>query len=163
MVLPLSLLRHSTYASVNDCIIRHGYTREQNVNLQNSFISHLNQVAKISTCNCYVPPSVLSAIIVAMKAVADKCANKGNPGTLPKECAPALSILQAASFAKIQHCKAENFPRCQCWISANEAAWRIHKAWAHSFGSVPGFSLFVHLSATAFVDTMRADKTEGDA
>ena len=30
----------------------------------------------------------------------------------------------------------------QCWIFANEAAWRILKAWAHSFGSVPGFSLF---------------------
>ena len=38
---------------------------------------------------------------------------------------------------------------------------RILKAWAHSFGNVPGFSLFAHLSATAFVDTMRADKTEG--
>ena len=71
---------------------------------------------------------VLSALIVSTKAVADKCANKEKPGTLPKECAQALSILQAASFAEIQHYKAESFPRCQCCL------WRV------SFSDLEGAS-----------------------
>ena len=55
-------------------------------------------------------------LIVSTKGLADKCANKEKPGTLPKECAQALSILQAASFAEIQHCKTENFPKRQCCL-----------------------------------------------
>ena len=32
-----------------------------------------------------------------------------------------------------------------CWIFANEAAWRILKTWAHSFGSVPDFIADTHI------------------
>ena len=52
---------------------------------------------------------------------------KKNRGTLPKECAPAFSILQAALFAEIQHCETKTEHLRRLIFCAGHSIMRLNK------------------------------------